>query len=126
MTTPIAIIKPASILDGVKAHELRQQVSELLAAGNNLVMLDMANVNFIDSSGLSALIVSLKMLRTAGGDLYLCSIAESVRNLLSITRMDRLFEHSLDPIFLAESLLIQGRSNQQLTVSNITMPQIRR
>lgn len=123
---PITTIKPAGILDGVKANQLRQQVSELLAAGNNRVMLDMADVNFIDSSGLSALIVSLKMLRTAGGDLYLCSIAEPVRNLLSITRMDRLFENSLDPISLVEPLLIQGRSNQQLTLSNITMPQIRR
>jgi anti-sigma B factor antagonist len=123
---PITTIKPAGILDGVKANQLRQQVSELLAVGNNRVMLDMADVNFIDSSGLSALIVSLKMLRTAGGDLYLCSIAEPVRNLLSITRMDRLFENSLDPISLAEPLLIQGGFNQQLTLRNITMPQIRR
>jgi anti-anti-sigma factor len=126
MVTPITIIKPVGILDGVKANELRRQVSELLAAGNNLVMLDMADVNFIDSSGLSALIVSLKMLRTAGGDLYLCSIAESVRNLLSITRMDRLFENSLDPISLAEPLLIHGSSKHKLKVSNITVAQIRR
>lgn len=125
MATPITIIKPAGILDGVKANELRRQVSELLAAGNNLVLLDMADVNFIDSSGLSALIVSLKMLRTAGGDLYLCSIAEPVRNLLSITRMDRLFENSLDSISLAESVLIHNSSSHKLAVSNITMPQIR-
>lgn len=125
MATPITIIKPAGILDGVKANELRRQVSELLAAGNNLVLLDMADVNFIDSSGLSALIVSLKMLRTAGGDLYLCSIAEPVRNLLSITRMDRLFENSLDSISLAESVLIHSSSSHKLAVSNITMPQIR-
>jgi anti-anti-sigma factor len=92
MATSLQIIKPAGVLDAVKAIELRQQVSELLASGNNLVLLDMADVNFIDSSGLSALIITLKMLRTAGGDLYLCSIAEPVKNLLRVTRMDRLFD----------------------------------
>jgi anti-sigma B factor antagonist len=93
MAAPLKIIKPAGILDGAKANELCQQVSELLVSGNNFVLLDMTDVDSIDCSGLGALIVALKMLRTAGGDLYLCSIAEPVSNLLQITRMDRLFEN---------------------------------
>lgn len=97
MTAPLTIIKPAGVLDGVKANQLCHQVSELLASGNNFVMLDLADVNFIDSSGLGALIIALKMVRTAGGDLYLCSIAEPVRSLLSMTRMDRLFENAIVP-----------------------------
>jgi anti-anti-sigma factor len=95
MAASLKVIKPVGVLDAVKAIELRQQVSELLASGNNLVLLDMADVNSIDSSGLSALIITLKMLRTAGGDLYLCSIAEPVKNLLSVTQMDRLFDNPL-------------------------------
>ena len=108
MNAPLTIIKPAGVLDGVKANQLCQQVRELLASGNNFVMLDLADVNFIDSSGLGALIIALKMLRTAGGDLYLCSIAEPVRNLLSMTRMDRLFENAIVPSLVrveAEKLL---------------------
>ena len=108
MTVPLTIIKPAGVLDGVKANQLCRQVSELLASGNNFVMLDLADVNFIDSSGLGALIIALKMLRSAGGDLYLCSIAEPVRNLLSMTRMDRLFENAIVPALVrveAEKLL---------------------
>jgi anti-anti-sigma factor len=92
MTTPLTIVKLAGVLDGAQAKELRQQVSASLASGQNFVMLDLADVNFIDSSGLGALIVALKMLRAAGGDLYLCSIAEPVKNLLKMTRMDRLFD----------------------------------
>jgi anti-anti-sigma factor len=82
----------------------------LLASGNNFVMLDLADVNFIDSSGLSAMIIALKMLRIAGGDLYLCSIAEPVQNLLKMTRMDRLFEN-LDPL----SQLIDFRKPEVVT-----------
>ena len=104
MTAPLKIIKPAGVLDGVKASQLCQQVSELLAAGNNLVLLDMTDVDSIDSSGLGALTIALKMLRTAGGDLYLCSISEPVRNFLSIMRMDRLFGH---PITKAKSQVVE-------------------
>ncbi len=92
MTDSLKIIKPAGALDGAKASELRDRVSELVAEGNNLVLLDLAEIDFIDSSGLGFLLIALKMLRTAGGDLYLCSIAEPVRNLLCATRMDLLFD----------------------------------
>jgi anti-anti-sigma factor len=96
MAAPLKIIKPAGIIDSVKANELCNQVSALLATGNNLVLLDMTDVRSIDSSGLSALIIALKMLKTAGGNLYLCSIAAPVRDLLNVTRMDRLFEQPQD------------------------------
>jgi anti-anti-sigma factor len=92
MPVPLKIIKPAGVLDGSQANELRHQVSELVASGNNLVLLDLADVNFIDSSGLGTLIAVLKMLRTAGGDLYLCSLAAPVQNLFALTRMDGIFE----------------------------------
>jgi anti-anti-sigma factor len=92
MPVPLKIIKPAGVLDGSQANELRHQVSELVASGNNLVLLDLADVNFIDSSGLGTLIAVLKMLRTAGGDLYLCSLAAPVQNLFTLTRMDGIFE----------------------------------
>lgn len=92
MAAPLKIIKPAGILNGETANQLCQQVSESLGSGNNFVLLDMTDVKSIDYSGLGALIISLKMLRTAGGDLYLCSIAEPVRNLLRLVSMDRLFE----------------------------------
>jgi anti-anti-sigma factor len=92
MTIPIPVIQPHGILDGVQAKELRQQVGELVAAGNTLVLIDLAEVNFMDSSGLVALVAALKIIKTAGGDLYLCSIADPVKNLFALTRLDRVFE----------------------------------
>jgi anti-sigma B factor antagonist len=92
MTIPIQVIQPHGILNGVQAKELREQVGELAAAGNTVVLLDLADVNFMDSSGLVGLVAALKILRTAGGNLYLCSIAEPVKNLFALTRMDRVFE----------------------------------
>ncbi len=92
MPVPLKVIKPAGIFDGVQANQLRHTVSELVAEGNNLVLLDLADVNFIDSTGLGTLIVALKMLRNAGGDLYLCSLAAPVKHLFAMTGMDSVFE----------------------------------
>jgi anti-anti-sigma factor len=125
MAAPLTIIKPAGVLDSVKANELRQQVSELLASGNNLVLLDLADVNFIDSYGLGTLIVALKMLRTAGGDLYLCSIAEPVRNLLRITQMDSLFEHQIAPTKLLNFDCSQPKQLLPWKIFNTNLPAFR-
>lgn len=109
MSVNFKIIKPTGVFDRVQADELRQQVSEILANGNNIVLLDMADVNSIDSSGLGALILILKMLRVAGGDLYLYALAEPVRELLSVTQMDRLFENSIAPTLLGSAKLPELR-----------------
>jgi anti-anti-sigma factor len=92
MSTPVKVIQPQGILDGAKAKELRQQVSELVASGDRFVLIDLAEVNFMDSSGLGALVAALKMIKIAGGNLYLCSIAEPVKMIFALTRMDRVFE----------------------------------
>jgi anti-anti-sigma factor len=92
MSTPVKVIQPQGTLDGAKAKELRQQVSELVASGDRFVLIDLAEVNFMDSSGLGALVAALKMIKIAGGNLYLCSIAEPVKIIFALTRMDRVFE----------------------------------
>ncbi|PSB02649.1 STAS domain-containing protein [Merismopedia glauca] len=88
----VKVVQPQGILDGIKSNQLRQEVGDILANGANTVLIDLENVNFMDSSGLSALVSALKMVRTAGGKLYLCSINEQLQMVFELTRMDRVFE----------------------------------
>ena len=53
------------------------------------VVVDLAGVKFIDSSGLGALVSGLKTARQAGGDLRLARAGEQVRTVLSLTNLDR-------------------------------------
>jgi anti-anti-sigma factor len=46
----------------------------------------------MDSSGLGALVLSLKTVRSAGGKLFICSINEQIKMLFELTDMDRVFE----------------------------------
>ena len=55
-------------------------------------MIDFKNVSFMDSSGLGALVLSLKTVRAAGAKLFLCSVNEQVMMLLQLTDMDKILK----------------------------------
>lgn len=92
MTTVVKYIQPSGILDGTKATSFRQEISEQVDAGADIVLIDFKEVTFMDSSGLGALVLALKTVRAAGSQLVVCSINEQIRILFELTSMDRVFE----------------------------------
>ena len=58
--------------------------------GHARIVLDLSNVDFVDSSGLGAIISVLKRLGDEG-TLALCQIRKPVLGLFKLTRMDRVF-----------------------------------
>jgi anti-sigma B factor antagonist len=70
--------------------------------GNKRIVLDLSQVDFIDSSGLGAIVSSLKTLGN-DGDLVICGVRETVMGLFRITRMNRVFQ-----IFADESEAIKA------------------
>ncbi|MBD1839892.1 STAS domain-containing protein [Coleofasciculus sp. FACHB-64] len=92
MNPVVKIVQPSGILDGMKATQFRQEISDIVENGGNMVLIDFKDVTFMDSSGLGALVLALKTVRAAGGKLFICSINEQVRMLFELTSMDRVFE----------------------------------
>jgi len=92
MSTVVKVIRPSGILDGTKAAQFRQEIGNLLESSADIILVDFADVTFMDSSGLGALVLSLKNVRAAGGKLYICSINEQIKMLFELTSMDRVFE----------------------------------
>lgn len=76
-------------LDAMAAPAFRTQLGERVA-GRAVVVLDLGQVQFIDSSGLAALISVLKKL-PPGGSLRLARASTGVVSLLQLTRLDRVF-----------------------------------
>lgn len=85
----VVILKLQGKLNMVSAPRLREEILSMIAAGNSRVAVDLANVNFIDSSGLGALINGLKSTRQAGGDLRIAAPTEQVRLVLELTNIDK-------------------------------------
>src|SRR5687768_11710609 len=76
-------------LDFHTARRLREKLLELHAAGVNNVVLDMASLDFIDSSGLSVLVAGLKRLKNSDGNLTLRAVPEQTRRVLEVSGLSR-------------------------------------
>jgi anti-anti-sigma factor len=92
MNVEAKTIQLSGILDSVSGNQLRQDISDLIERGTSLVKLNFTDVEFMDSSGLGALVVSLKRVREADGRLILCAINDQVRMILELTNLDNAFE----------------------------------
>ena len=86
------IIQLSGIFDSTRTQELRERVNGGIDKGAKIVLVDLKEVTFMDSSGLGALVTALKAVRSAGGKLCVCSVNEQVRILFELTSMDRVFE----------------------------------
>ena|SRR5580698_334770 len=72
------------------AGRFKEEVVGYVTKGNRAIVLDMSEVTFIDSSGLGALIASLKVLGE-DGELVLCGARDAVTSMFKLTRMNKVF-----------------------------------
>lgn len=83
------VVQPTGRLNMVAAPGLRDQLRDLVDGGSRRVVVDLSATEFIDSSGLGALISGLKAARQAGGDLRIAAPNTQVTSVLKLTRLDR-------------------------------------
>lgn len=83
------VIRPSGRLDLLSAPDLKQQLVDAVAAGQRYLVVDLAEVPFIDSSGLGALVGGLKAARLAGGDLRIARASAQARVVLELTTLNR-------------------------------------
>lgn len=77
---------------GEASKILRHTLGELLERGQKKILLNMANVKYIDSSGLGALVGGLTVVEEQQGQLKLENLNQRVRDLFRITRTSKVFE----------------------------------
>ena len=77
---------------GEGTGKLRDVVQQLVREGYRKILLNLAGVVHIDSSGIGELMSSYTTLRNQGGELKLMNLNKNVRNLLQITRLFTIFD----------------------------------
>lgn len=88
-----AVVRPSGRLTVTGAPQIRQAVGDLVEGGRTRIVVDLAATEFIDSSGLGALVGALKTARLAGGDLRIAAAPEQVRMVLRLTNLDRVLKN---------------------------------
>lgn len=79
------------VLDASNSKEFKQQIPPLLE-GETQILLNMENLEFMDSSGCGALLSALRQVAAKGGDFKVCGMQRPVQTLFELVRMHRIVQ----------------------------------
>jgi len=77
---------------GESNTQLHQSLKQLVAEGKKHVILNLAKVSGIDSSGLGSIVAGYSTLQAAGGSLKLVNLSDRVADLMTITKLYTVFD----------------------------------
>jgi anti-sigma B factor antagonist len=102
-TTVVRQVGSVSILDvkgrlvfGEESARVREMIMDLLGKGRKQILLNLRDVEYIDSMGLGSLVGSLATVRKQGGDLKLLNVNDRLTDIMQITRLYHVFDTSID------------------------------
>jgi anti-anti-sigma factor len=79
-------------LDSTSATDLKNKVKSCAKNGRIRLVIDMAEVDFVDSSGLGSLVACLRSVNKLGGDIRIAALQERVRAVFELIRLHHIFE----------------------------------
>jgi anti-anti-sigma factor len=80
----------------------------LNAEGVKNIIFDTSRVRFVDSSGLSSILIANRLCKNSGGNLVLCAVSDNVHKLIKISQLDSILtiipskEESIDMVMMEE------------------------
>lgn len=96
------VLEVGGEVDVYTAPKMREQIVDLVNAGRNHLIVDMEQVEFLDSTGLGVLVGGLKRVRAQDGSLQVVCTQERILKIFRITGLTKVFPiHSSVPEALA-------------------------
>jgi anti-sigma B factor antagonist len=86
------VVLDGRIVLGEESNALREKLKSLIAEGKKKIVLNMANIKYIDSSGLGTLVAAHCSAKTRGASLRLCHLGSKFQEVLQITKLVTIFE----------------------------------
>jgi anti-sigma B factor antagonist len=77
---------------GESSALMRKTIRDLLAEGRTRIVLNLADVNYIDSSGIGELVTAFTTVKSRGGEMKLLQLTKKVHDLLQLTKLFTVFE----------------------------------
>ncbi|MFH1553049.1 MAG: STAS domain-containing protein [Candidatus Omnitrophota bacterium] len=72
--------------------DVKKSLDQAISDKKERIVINLKDVNYVDSSGLATLVEILKNLRAYGGKLKLSNLSSKVKGLFEITKLDNLFD----------------------------------
>jgi anti-sigma B factor antagonist len=77
---------------GEGSSAFRDSIKEMVTSGQKKILLNLADVSYIDSSGIGELVSGFTTVSNAGGSLKLLNLTKRIHDLLQITKLYTIFE----------------------------------
>lgn len=87
----VVVLRPQGRLDSGAAPDLERQLMSQVSGPRPMIVVDMAGIDYISSSGMRILLLAAKRAKQAGGELGLCAPQEHVLDVLKISGLVRAF-----------------------------------
>ena len=88
----VLVISAAGQVHGVNAREFHDNLYKEIIASGNLVVLDLEKLSYINSAGLRSILLVAKTLQGRNAKLVLCSLSDSLKEILKIAGFDKIIE----------------------------------
>jgi anti-sigma B factor antagonist len=102
----IAILELVGRFDAFEVPPVKEWLKNVSTAPPAQVVVNLSQIHFIDSSGLSSLVQGMKHCRQHEGNLHLCGMQQPVQIIFELTRLDKAFD-----IFAGEDEAISAFSH---------------
>lgn len=95
-------------LDSLKAPQLKAEIVTMFQSGTENLIIDLSNVKYVDSSGLSSILVANRLAGEVNGRLVLAGLNEHVMKLIKISKLETVLnllptvQEAVDSVFLHE------------------------
>ena len=80
------------IVLGEESNSLREKLKGMVAAGKRKIVLNMAEITYIDSAGLGALVAAHVSAKTQGASVRLCNLGKKFHDVMQVTRLLTVFD----------------------------------
>jgi anti-sigma B factor antagonist len=80
------------LMGGPDSKDFHSKIDDYLNSGKKNIIIDLSEVKFVNSSGLGNIVRAFSTVKDAGGALKLSGNTEKIEGLLSITKLDSIFE----------------------------------
>ncbi len=92
----VIIALSGKIMGGPEAGEINEQINNFIDKGKINIIIDLKQVEWMNSSGLGILIGVITTLKNNSGKMVLTNVSERILNLLKITKLINVFEIEQD------------------------------
>jgi anti-sigma B factor antagonist len=102
-TDEVKVLEFEGKLDTQTSPDAQEQMTELIEIGEKKFLVNFGKLDYISSAGLRVLLIAAKQLKSAGGELRICSLNEVVKEVFDISGFTTIFK-----VFGSESEALDG------------------